>query len=347
MTHRDSGAARRDDRTAATVLRCGAIFDGTDLTAATGTEILVRDGTIAQIGPSVPRPDGAQVIELTDRTVCPGFIDSHVHLTMDASDLAVQTLDSAATKALTGLSIAQGYLQQGFTTLRDPAVMTWFDDEFEALCATAHQLGLPVAVHTGAADACKQAIRSGVRSLEHAYLIDEEGVRMAAEAGVFIVPTMQMTQEDLAQLEAATLPEQAVWKFSRDSDQILRSQQLIAAGDAEIVFGTDCGMFPFDHGVLEFRAMVDAGVSPLRALRAATSTAARMLGRADIGVLRTGASADIVAMPGNPFAGGHRGHRRRRLRDGTRRRGTPPRRPPDTGGVPHHPRGMSRTTPEE
>ena len=60
-------------------------------------------------------------------------------------------------------------------------------------------------------------------------------------------------------------------------------------------------MFPFSHGILEFQAMVAAGLSRLRALQAATSVAAEMLGRDDLGVLRPGACADIVAMPGNPL----------------------------------------------
>ena len=110
-----------------------------------------------------------------------------------------------------------------------------------------------------------------------------------------------MTQEDLAQLRAGTLPDQAVWKFRRDNQQILESQRLIAASDVKIAFGTDCGMFPFGHGILEFQAMADAGISPLRALRAATSVAAELLGRTDIGVLKPGACADVVAMPGNPL----------------------------------------------
>lgn len=379
----------------AVVLQCGRVFDGESPDLRSNLEVLVRDGIIDEVSARVDRPAGAEVIDLSDRTISPGFIDCHVHLTMDAAALAGQTLSSIATKALTGLSIAKKYLDAGFTTVRDlgtmdpesptidlrnaiesrtitgprlvvaahiisptgghgdlsgfyparwdlpvsaladdraairaavrrehsvgsdwiktvnaggyfsvgddPAVCTWFDDEMEALCATAKQLGMPVAVHTGAAEACKQAIRFGVRSLEHAYLIDEEGVRMAADAGVFIVPTMQMTQEDLRQLDAGTLPSQAVWKFERDSEQILQSQRIIAAGDAEVVFGTDCGMFPFENGIKEFTAMVAAGLSPIRALKAATSTAARLLGRQDIGVLQVGACADIVAMPGDPL----------------------------------------------
>ena len=60
-------------------------------------------------------------------------------------------------------------------------------------------------------------------------------------------------------------------------------------------------MFPFSHGIREFQAMVDAGLSPVRALRAGTSVAAELLGRDDLGVIKPGACADIVAMPGNPL----------------------------------------------
>jgi hypothetical protein len=95
------------------------VFDGISGELGGATEILVRDGRIAEMGPSVSRPDGAELVDLSDRTVSPGFIDTHVHLTMDAGALALQTLGSTATKALTGLSLAQEYLGHGFTTLRD------------------------------------------------------------------------------------------------------------------------------------------------------------------------------------------------------------------------------------
>ncbi len=61
-------------------------------------------------------------------------------------------------------------------------------------------------------------------------------------------------------------------------------------------------MFPFSHGILEFQAMVNAGLSPVRALKAATSVAAELLSRDDLRLLAPGKLADIVAMPGDPIA---------------------------------------------
>jgi len=379
-----------------TVLVCDRMFDGIGDTLGGPTEILVEDGAIIEVSRAVGRPQSAAVIDLTDRTVAPGFIDAHVHLCVDGLHLAQQILECSATKALTGLHLAQQYMRYGFTTLRDmgtldpdwptinlrdsidaglvqgprlivaahmisatggygdlqsafpcrchlglskvadspgkirelvraehtfgsnwiktmntggymsfgddPAKVTWFDDEMQCLAETARQLGLPVAVHTGAAEGCKQALRAGVRSLEHCYLIDDEGITMAESAGAFLVPTMQMTREDKAMLKAGKLPMQATWKFRRDVDEIERAQKRIAASTVQVAYGTDCGMFPFSHGILEFQAMVSAGLTPLRALKAATSVAASLLERDDIGVIAPGKQADIVAMVGDPLA---------------------------------------------
>lgn len=378
------------------VVLCGKLFDGLSDTMVGPSEILIEEDVIVEISRSVGRPQGAKIIDLNDRAVSPGFIDTHVHLCVDGLNLARQTLQCSPAKALAGLHYAQQYMRYGFTTLRDmgtldpdwptvnlrdaidrgmargprlivaphmisataghgdmqgmfpcrchmglsrvadspakirelvrmehafggnwiktmntggymsagddPARVTWFEDEMLTLGQTAEQLGLPMAVHTGAAEGCKQALRAGARSLEHCYLIDDEGVAMAEKAGAFLVPTMQMTREDKALLKAGKLPEHTVWKFRRDVTAIEEAQKRIAHSKVKVAFGTDCGMFPFSEGVLEFQAMVAAGLTPVRALKAGTSVAAELLQRDDLGVIAPGKQADIVAMPGNPLA---------------------------------------------
>ena len=124
---------------------------------------------------------------------------------------------------------------------------------------------------------------------------------MAEDAGTFVVPTMQMTAEDLQALHEERLTPYTAAKIERDAEQIIEAQRRIAASRVKIAYGTDCGMFPFSHGNLEFQAMVNAGLDPARALRAATGTAAELLGRSNIGALEPGAVADIIAMPGDPI----------------------------------------------
>src|SRR6185437_9896791 len=101
------------------ILVCGNVFDGLSDSLSGPAEILVDGNRIAKIERSVGRPAGATVVDLSERTVSPGFIDTHVHLTMDASNLALQTVQSSAAKALAGLSLAREYMSHGFTTLRD------------------------------------------------------------------------------------------------------------------------------------------------------------------------------------------------------------------------------------
>ena len=76
------------------VLVCGNVFDGVSEGLSGSGEILVQDGKIAEVNEEVNRPPDADVVDLSERTVMPGSIDTHVHPTMDASDLTQQTLQS-------------------------------------------------------------------------------------------------------------------------------------------------------------------------------------------------------------------------------------------------------------
>ncbi len=322
-------------------LVCGNVFDGLSDALTGPAEILIEGNRITKIERSVGRPSGARVIDLSERVVTPGFIDTHVHLTMDAANLAQQTLQSSAAKALKGLSLAREYMSYGFTTLRDLGSV---DPEWPTIdLRNALNAGLVegprlfVAGHIISASAGHGDLRGFYASrwtLPVSAIADDLGSIRAlvrrehtfgsnwiktSNTGGYFSPgddparvtwfddemealTMQMTQEDLHGLQAGTLPCQAVWKFRRDSEAILASQRLLARSHVKVAYGTDCGMFPFSHGILEFQAMVKAGLSSVRALKAGTSVAAELLGQSDLGVLAPGKLADIVAMPGDPIA---------------------------------------------
>src|SRR3984893_13058149 len=115
---------------AKTVIICGKLFDGLGDKMLGPTEILIEGDTIAEVSSSVGRPGGANVLDLSDRTVSPGFIDTHVHLCVDGLNLAWQTLQCSPAKALAGLHHAQQYMRYGFTTLRD---MGTLDPEWPTL----------------------------------------------------------------------------------------------------------------------------------------------------------------------------------------------------------------------
>ena len=191
-----------------------------------------------------------------------------------------------------------GYMSFG----DDPARVTWFEDEMQCLAQTAAS-ARPAA---GRAYGRRGRVQAGLarRCTQYRALLPHRrrGYRMAEQAESFLVPTMQMTREDKALLLAGKLPDQAVWKFRRDVDAIEAAQRRITCSTAKVAYGTDCGMFPFSHGILEFQAMVAAGLDTVRALKAATSVAAELLQRDELGLLAPGKQADIVAMPGDPLA---------------------------------------------
>src|SRR4051812_23075857 len=104
---------------AKTVVIWGRLFDGSSDTLSGPAEILIENGVIADVAQAVGRPGSPIVVDLADRTVTPGFIDTHVHLCLDGLNLRQQILQCSASKALTGLHLAQQYMRYGFTTVRD------------------------------------------------------------------------------------------------------------------------------------------------------------------------------------------------------------------------------------
>ena len=167
-------------------------------------------------------------------------------------------------------------------------------DEVRAVVEEAKRWRRDVAAHAYGGDGAKNAIRGGARSIEHGMLMDDEAIKLLVERGVFWCPTLSVY-----------IPE------TREDDTDMRRrivvrhrevfQKAMKAG-VKIVFGTDVGAFEHGTSAREFYKMVEYGMKPLDALRAATTTASQLLRmEKQIGTIERGKLADIIAVEGNPL----------------------------------------------
>ena len=172
--------------------------------------------------------------------------------------------------------------------------------DIRAVADEAHQWGLQVAAHAHGASGIKDAIRAGIDTIEHASLIDDEGIRLAKQNGTWL--SMDIYNTDYTQAEGAR---NGVLEGNLRKDceiaEIQRQNFCKAhAASAKMIYGTDAGVNPHGLNGGQFAVMVSYGMTPLEAIPAATVNAADALGRDDVGVLEAGRYADLVAMPGDP-----------------------------------------------
>lgn len=188
----------------------------------------------------------------------------------------------------------------------DPEHATYSQQEMDTLVATAADLGVPVTPHCYGDEGIRRAVRAGVRSIDHGNLASAEGLQMIEDAGVFLVPTQHALLSGTRLSEDdpiwAAVPEYVRRKARKYRGALIAAAEHLAASNVRIAFGTDAGMFAHQDNWREFPMLVSTGITPLRALRAATSVAAELLGLDDLGVIAEGKIADVIAMPGDPFA---------------------------------------------
>jgi imidazolonepropionase-like amidohydrolase len=193
-----------------------------------------------------------------------------------------------------------------FSHNTEPGQQQLSEDELRAIAEEAHMWGLRVAAHAHGAAGIRAAIRAGIDTIEHASLIDAEGIRLARERGTWLVMDIynsQYTQEHGA--ENGILPDNL--RKDLEIAQVQRDNFRAAhRAGVRMAYGTDAGVMPHGLAGHQFRWMVDYGMTPIEAIQSATRNAAQALGReADVGAIAVGRYADIVAVDGDPLADVH------------------------------------------
>lgn len=177
------------------------------------------------------------------------------------------------------------------------------DAELKAIVETAHALGRKVAAHAHGLDGINAALRAGVDSIEHGSFLDDSSIALFKQTGAYLVPTMLPPYVLLQAVKTSTTIPAAV------RDKILsvgpRKNEVIRRaleGGLKFGFGTDTGAYPYGQNAKEFELLVEAGMSEMAAIEAATVNAADLIGLAHaLGTIEPGRAADIIAVSASPL----------------------------------------------
>jgi imidazolonepropionase-like amidohydrolase len=184
----------------------------------------------------------------------------------------------------------------------NPKSQEFTPEELQAAVDEASHFGLRVESHAHSAEGIKNAIRAGVASVEHATMIDDEGIALAKAKGTYL--DMDIYDEECIQ-EAGrkgNIPKDFLL-HDAELGQIQRDnfRKAVKAG-VKMSFGTDAGVCPYDRSVRQFALMVKYGMTPMQAIQAATTSAVELLGRSDVmGSIKPGRYADVIAVSGDPL----------------------------------------------
>ncbi len=377
----------------AVVLHAARMFDVESGKIVSPGEVLVQGERIAEAGPKVSRPAGAEVIDLGDVTLMPGLIDAHVHLFLHPGAEDLQTVEeSVPQRTILATLAAKADLMAGFTAERDmgtegagsadtavrnainaglipgprlrisgnaidilgghedantfnPAQHVFSNADYanspeqivevmreqvkqgadftkmyetgkdalvngrlvtpyqytEAELATAvaeaARTGRRVAVHATGDPGALYAAQAGVASVDHAFQLGDETMRIMREKGIFTVPTFTIVEYFA---EHASNPAASERDRKLQALHAAEFKKQLAAG-VPMAVGSDVGPFPHGTQAREFELMVQYGMSPVAVLQADLINGAKLLAwEGQIGALKPGYFADVIAVQGDP-----------------------------------------------
>jgi imidazolonepropionase-like amidohydrolase len=382
---------------AVTAVKAGRMIDVAAGRVRQDQVILVQDGKVTAVGPSgsVVIPAGATLVDLSGKTVLPGLIDTHTHITSDPTTPPYHDYGiSNPRRALAGARFARETLLSGVTTIRDVGASGYTDialrdaindgdvigprilasgpalgitgghcdenmlapeyretaegvadgpvavramvrrnvkygadvikycgtggvfskgtrvgaqqytaEEVAALVDEAHMHGRKVAVHAHGASGIKVALRAGVDTIEHASLIDDEGLELARQAGAYL--SMDIFNTEYTQSEGPKRGElEEFLRKDREVAQVQRDnfRKAVQKG-IKLTMGTDTGVHRHADAPKQLAWMVRYGMTPMQSIQAATQVGAEALGIGrETGQIAPGYSADIIAVTADPLA---------------------------------------------
>jgi imidazolonepropionase-like amidohydrolase len=192
-----------------------------------------------------------------------------------------------------------GVLSKGDT----PGAPQYTLEELTAIAEEAHKLGRKVAAHAHGTQSIKDAIRAGIDSIEHASLIDDEGIALAKQHRTFLVFDIYNDDYILAEgLKVGMLPETVEKENALGKLQRTNFRRAYVAG-TRMAFGTDGGVYPHGDNAKQFATMAEWGMKPLESIRTATLEAAVLVGlEGKAGSIEPNYFADVIAVDGDPLA---------------------------------------------
>jgi imidazolonepropionase-like amidohydrolase len=172
------------------------------------------------------------------------------------------------------------------------------NEELAAIADEAHRAGLKVAAHAHGDDGIRAAVEAGIDCIEHGSLMSDETLELFIERGTFLVATTYLADGMDLSHAAPELQAKGAEVFPKARETVKKA---IERG-AKVACGTDAPAIPHGKNAKELVALVDRGMSPLQAIRAATTVSAELIDKDDRGRLEPGLLADVIGVPGDPLA---------------------------------------------